>query len=87
MYKSNNLNECNTAFASRLLTRAQAATYCGLSPSGFSEWVANGKMPGPLRRTARWDLRAIDAALDDASGLPKLLNAQYDIFDTWKRGR
>src|ERR1700730_11140938 len=53
----------------RLLTREQAAAYCGLSASGFSEWVRSGKLPGPIRGSTRWDLKAIDAALDSLSGI------------------
>ena len=48
---------------SRLLTRKEAAAYCRLSPQGFSTWVKNGRLPGPIAGTARLDLRAIDAAL------------------------
>ncbi len=55
--------------APRLLTREQAAAYCGLSTHGFSEWVRAGRLPGPIAGTARWDLRAIDAALDSLSGI------------------
>jgi len=71
----NNLNN-NDAFdgdrlgrRSRLLTREEAAAYCRLSPQGFSRWVKSGRLPQPLSGTARWDLRAIDAALDLASGI------------------
>jgi predicted DNA-binding transcriptional regulator AlpA len=53
----------------RLLSRAEAAVYCGLSRQGFSTWVKTGRLPGPIAGTARWDLRAIDAALDSLSGI------------------
>jgi len=53
----------------RLLSRVEAATYCRLSPQGFSRWVRTGRLPGPIAGTARWDLRAIDAALDLLSGI------------------
>ena len=72
--------------APRLLTREQAAAYCGLSTRGFSEWVKTGKMPGPIPGTARWDRRAIDGVLDIASGL-ETRGAQEDPFDRWKRER
>ena len=55
--------------APRLLTREQAAAYCGFSVHGFSDWVKTGRLPGPIRGTMRWDRKAIDAALDQASGL------------------
>jgi hypothetical protein len=53
----------------RLLTRLQAARYCGLSPSGFGKWVAAGRMPRALPGTRRWDRQAVDAALDQVMAL------------------
>jgi predicted DNA-binding transcriptional regulator AlpA len=66
--------------APRLLTRAQAAAYCGLSVNGFSEWVKTGKLPGPIPGTARWDLKAIDIALDSLSGIS---NTAQSSLDEW----
>lgn len=51
----------------RLLTKTQAAEYCGLTVSGFSQWIACGKVPGPLPNSHRWDRVAIDHALDRLS--------------------
>jgi hypothetical protein len=76
----------DVGIAPRLLTRGQAAAYCSLSARSFSEWVKIGKMPGPISGTARWDRRAIDAALDEASGL-EVPAGREDAFETWKRGR
>jgi predicted DNA-binding transcriptional regulator AlpA len=70
--------------APRLLKRQEAAAYCSLSARGFSEWVKAGRLPGPIPGTARWDRRAIDAVLDEASGL-ETCGAQEDAFDRWKR--
>ena len=67
---------------SRLLTREEAAAYCRLSTQGFSQWVKMGRLPGPIAGTARWDLRAIDAALDSLSGIGS--DTQEDAFDKWK---
>lgn len=53
----------------RLLTREQAAAYCGYSPSGFSARVADGTLPGSISGLARWDKHAIDRRLDELSGL------------------
>jgi hypothetical protein len=53
----------------RLLNRQQAAEYCNISPSAFSNWVRSGKLPPSLPGTTRWDLKAIDFALDAMSGL------------------
>ena len=70
----------------RLMTRAEAAQYCRLTPSAFSSWVKQGYLPGPIHGTARWDSRAIDAALDLASGLTKENNGS-NAFDQWRSKR
>jgi hypothetical protein len=69
----------------RLLTRDQAAAYCGLSVQGFSDWVRRGRLPGPITGTIRWDLKAIDAALDLASGLST--SAFSSPLDQWRAKR
>ena len=48
----------------RLVSRDQAASYCGLSVSTFSNWARIGRLPSALSGTSRWDLKAIDLALD-----------------------
>ncbi len=53
----------------RLMTRSEAAGYCGLSPEGFSSWISSGKLPPPLPGTRRWDRRALDLSLDRLSGM------------------
>lgn len=53
----------------RLLTRDQAAAYCGLSPESFAAWVKHKIVPGPLPGTRRYDRHALDLALDRRSGL------------------
>ena len=70
----------------RLLSRAKAAIYCGLSRQGFSAWIKNGRLPGPIAGTARWDLRAIDAALDSLSGIADRHEGRIDlsVLDQWK---
>ena len=74
--------------APRLLTREQAAAYCGLSVHGFSEWVRTGRLPGPIRGTIRWDRKAIDAALDLASGIdPRIGTAPYDEWKALRDAR
>lgn len=57
------------AIEPRRLTLRQAADYCALMPSGFAAWQRQGIVPGPIPGTKRWDRKALDAALDKASGL------------------
>jgi predicted DNA-binding transcriptional regulator AlpA len=68
--------------APRLLTREQAAAYCGLSVYGFSEWVKTTRLPGPIPGTIRWDRKAIDAALDVLSRIDA--NSEGEALDQWK---
>jgi predicted DNA-binding transcriptional regulator AlpA len=69
----------------RLLSRPQAAAYCNISPTTFSNWVRMGKLPPPLPRTTRWDLKAIDVALDAMSGLQPQQEAS--ALDKWREKR
>jgi predicted DNA-binding transcriptional regulator AlpA len=69
----------------RLLNRKQAATYCSLSVQGFDRWVRLGRLPGPIDGTTRWDLKAIDTALDSASGLS--ISASSSPLDQWRAKR
>jgi predicted DNA-binding transcriptional regulator AlpA len=49
-----------------MLSREQAADYCGISPCTFDRAVTEGLMPAPKRIFGRvlWDLDQLDAALD-----------------------
>lgn len=73
----------------RLMTGKEAATLCRVTPTTFSKWVATGIMPKPLPGTRRWDRKAIDLALDKASGIeaPSIVPADntQDIEDEWER--
>ena len=57
-----------TTAAPRLMSGADAAAYCGVTPETFSKWVAAGSIPKPVIGR-RWDRKAIDLALDKASGI------------------
>ncbi len=50
----------------RGLSRVQAASYLGVSPSLFDEMVGDGRMPGPKMINTRrvWDRKKIDRAFD-----------------------
>ena len=71
---------CIALDQARCLSRAAAAHYCGVSKSGFDEWVRRGIVPGP--GTQRWDRKAIDLALDRASGIETIKDRT--LFDEWK---
>ncbi|GMB81218.1 MAG: hypothetical protein BGO06_02525 [Shinella sp. 65-6] len=71
----------------RLISRAEAAAYCGITPTCFSMWVATHKMPPSIPGTRKWDKRAIDAKLDEISGLQgKDKNGQTDL-QKWRDRR
>lgn len=55
----------------RLMTKAEAAAYCRVTPDGFGKWVRSKIVPGPIPGTKRWDRIALDAALDRASGIAR----------------
>lgn len=71
----------------RCLTREQAAEYCGLTPEGFSAWQRQGIVPGPIPGTKRWDRKALDAALDRASGLRHAEAEPENPWEAWRRGK
>lgn len=55
--------------APRLMSGTDAAAYCGVTLATWSKWVADGIVPKPIEFTRRWDRKAIDLALDKASGI------------------
>ncbi|MBB4290619.1 hypothetical protein GGE16_002659 [Rhizobium leguminosarum] len=67
----------------RLIGRKQAAVYLGIAESTFSLWVATYKMPPAIPGTRKWDKRAIDAKLDEISGLTPA--EKEDPYDKWVR--
>lgn len=50
----------------RLISRAAAAAYVGVSPGTFDQKVKDGDMPQPkiINRRRLWDVRELDAAID-----------------------
>lgn len=69
--------------APRLIGRKEAAAYCGVTPTCFSMWVASHKMPPAIPGTRKWDKKAIDARLDEISGLGA--NDNEDPYEKWMR--
>jgi macrodomain Ter protein organizer (MatP/YcbG family) len=68
----------------RLMTRADAASYCACNPATFSRWVKAGLVPQSLPGIQRWDRRALDRQFDNLSGLTDKLS-EDDEYLTWKR--
>jgi len=67
----------------RLVTEKEAADAVGLDVATFRAWVATGKLPQSIPDCDKFDLKAIDAALDRVSGLGSSANA----LDLWKSKR
>ncbi len=68
----------------RLLSRQQAAAYCGVSPETFDDYRRRGIVPGPISGTNRWDRKLIDIWLDKASGIA---STTASSLDTWRARR
>ena len=83
------MESARNSIGQRLVSRDQAAAYCGLSVSTFSKWVKIGRLPSALSGTSRWDLKAIDLALDSLSRLPVLETADVSrsALDEWRAKR
>lgn len=54
----------------RLHDKAGICAYLGdISAATYDKWQAKGIVPGPIRGTNRYDVRAHDAVLDRLSGI------------------
>jgi hypothetical protein len=71
----------DVGIAPRLLTREQAAAYCGVGLTTFTAWVRRGIIPGPVLRTHRWDRKSIDVALDVLSRIDDKVEGK--ALDQW----
>jgi transcriptional regulator with XRE-family HTH domain len=67
----------------RGLSIAEAADYCGVTPSAYRNWMRRGMVPGFWPGTRRIDRLALDAALDRMSGRGEPA-VQLSKFDAWK---
>jgi len=72
-------------FIKRGLTKQEAADYCGCNTlSAFDRWIQKGLIPRALPGTSRWDRKALDAALDRASGLVTESAPELTPYQRWK---
>jgi excisionase family DNA binding protein len=69
----------------RLMTKAEAAAYCAVTPSRFYQLVKAGTLPGAIPGTTRYDRAALDRALDKLSGLTT--DAELSPLQKWKQAR
>jgi predicted DNA-binding transcriptional regulator AlpA len=70
----------------RLLKRAEAASYCGVSAQTFTNWVNRRILPDAIPGTNRWDIKAIDAALDGYAGITTQ-SEQKSALEIWRMKR
>jgi hypothetical protein len=75
----------SNALNPRLLTIKEAASYVGLTVTSYRAAVRRGLFPRPVKGSKRYDLKAINHALDLLSGLerdgpPK----QLSPYEAWK---
>jgi len=68
----------------RGMTKQEAADYCGCETfAAFDRWRQKGIVPPAIPGTNRWDRKALDAALDRASGLVTE-SAELTPYQRWK---
>jgi hypothetical protein len=70
----------------RVITKAEAAAYCGCTLRTFDSWVEKGIVPGAIPNTHRWDRKGIDLALDMVSHLPSNITPSDHLtpYQRWK---
>jgi hypothetical protein len=64
----------------RLVGEKEAAAAVGVELATFKHWVEIGRLPKPLADCDKYDLKAIDQAIDRISGLGSATNA----LDAWR---
>ena len=65
----------------RLLSREQAAAYCGVSPTHFTETIGTEVRPVRVRSAVRWDRVALDRWIDRQMRLYNADNRQRSIAE------
>ena len=70
----------------RLLTREQAATYCGVTVDTFDDYRRRAIVPDPITGTNRWDRKLIDLWLDKASGIASQTTSSLDEWRARRNG-
>jgi hypothetical protein len=76
--------------APRGLSKQQAAAYVGCqTEAAFDRWRQLRIVPPPIPGTNRWDKKALDLALDKASGLSSDIGTGDDTspYQRWRTER
>jgi hypothetical protein len=71
-----------TGMPPRLLSRGEAASYCGVSAIHVAEHVASKVPPSQLGGRKLWDIRSLDQWLDQQSGLIELVQPIDDWLES-----
>lgn len=70
----------------RLQTKEGICTYLGgISLSTYDKWHAQGIVPGPVKGTNRYDVRAHDLAIDRRCGINKPQPGGGSPLDRWEQ--
>ncbi|MDP4021053.1 hypothetical protein Q8W71_00320 [Methylobacterium sp. NEAU 140] len=77
------LNDSAPKHLPRILAKADAAAYCGLTEPGFDTWVKTGKLPKAMKGTRRWDIVALDQAIDRLSGVSRDAPPKPSALAAW----
>ena len=67
----------------RLISLARAASYCGLSTSGYRAATRAGRYPGPVSGGRKIDKRPLDLAIDRLSGIETSNPVALDGVEEW----
>jgi hypothetical protein len=69
----------------RLMTKSEAAAYCSLSMTQFTQWIDDGRISPAIPGTHRFDKVKLDADLDRLSGVQS--TAALSPLEQWKAKR
>lgn len=70
----------------RLLTKNEAAAYCGVTTDTFDDYRRRAIVPDPVPGTNRWDRKLIDLWLDRASGIASQTTTSLDEWRARRNG-
>lgn len=76
----------NIGVTPRGMTRREAASYCGLSPSTFSKYVSTGILPSATFPGKRYDRALLDQRLNALSSITEV-RQQLSPLEEWRRKR